>query len=353
MRVPRLPSLRRFPSFRDLDQVVVGVVAVVVGGLLVAGAFAVGALDVFDDTYRVTAVFDATGGIRTNAEVRLAGVAVGQVTGIEPDFQRGQVILTLDIDAGVELGPEPTAEIAAATLLGGNYVRLGGPVVEPYLESLPADDPRRRIPLERTRSPISLVRALSDTTSAVEAIDIEAVNRVLADLAGSTDRNRDVVPRIIESLTTVGAAIRARDEELARLVANGEQLSAALAARDDQILQVIDAATVLLGTLEQRRDELTTILGAGSDAVVQLSDTISQHRGAIDTILRDAHVLLDGVGRNVSTINTSLAYAGPLFVLLGNTVNPTGGFDVAVEGLVLSVDQFQGLLALLFPAGGS
>ncbi len=29
-----------------------------------------------------------------------------------------------------------TAQISSATLLGGNYVRLGGPVVEPYLESL-------------------------------------------------------------------------------------------------------------------------------------------------------------------------------------------------------------------------
>lgn len=337
-------------SFRDFNPVVVGIVAVVVGALGVSAAFVFGTVRPFESSYAVTAVFESTGGLKANAEVRLAGVDVGRVTGVRADFERGQVIVSMAIDEGIDLGPEMTAQISAATLLGGNYVRLEGRVEEPYLASLPSDDRRRRIPLDRTRAPVSLVQALSDTTSAVEAIDIDAVNQVLSELAGATDRNRDVVPRIIESLTTVGAAIAARDAELERLVANGRQISEALAARDDQIVALIDAAAVLLDTLQQRRDELAALLGSGSDAVVTLTETITEHRAAIDALLADAHVLLDGVGRNLSTINTTLAYAGPLFSLLANTINPSGGFDVAIEGFVVSVDQFRGLLGILFPS---
>lgn len=340
----------RVPSFRDLDPVLVGVVAVVVAALGVGGAFLLGTVRPFDDTYRISAVFESTGGLKRNAEVRLAGVDVGRVVGVRADFERGQVIVSMDIDSGVELGPRTTAQISSATVLGGYYVRLGGPVVEPLLESLPSDDPRRRIPLDRTRAPVSLVQALSDTTTAVEAIDIDALNRVLTELAGATVRNRDVVPRIIESLTTVGAAIAARDAELERLVANGRVLAETLAERDGEIVRLIDAAAVLLDTLQQRRDELATLLGRGSDAVVELTRTITEHRAALDALLADAHVLLDGVGRNLTTINTSLAYAGPLFTLLAATVNPTGGFDVAIEGLVVSADQFRGLVGILFPA---
>src|SRR3546814_4774136 len=54
----------------------------------------------------------------------------------------------------------------------------------------------------------------------------------------------------------------------------------------------------------------STILGAGSEAVVTLTDTISEHRADIDALLTDAHVLLDGIERNTGIINTSLAWAG-------------------------------------------
>ena len=80
-----------------------------------------------------------------------------------------------------------------------------------------------------------------------------------------------------------------------------------------------------------------------------LSTTISEHRAAIDDILADAHVLLDGVDRRIGSINTGLAYAGPVFQLLGAVAGDEGGFDVAVEGFVASADQLRGLLSILFP----
>src|SRR3546814_18347556 len=81
-----------------------------------------------------------------------------------------------------------------------------------------------------------------------------------------------------------------------------------------------------LDRLTTRRDELTTILGAGSEAVVTLTDTIREHRSDIDALLADAHVLLGGIARTTGTINTSLAWAGPLFGLLGNVMSDDGGF---------------------------
>src|SRR3546814_20214300 len=64
------------------------------------------------------------------------------------------------------------AEIGAATLLGGYYLGLTGPVEEPFLHELP--EAERRIPLERTNTPVSLIGALGDTTSQIQAIDIDS-----------------------------------------------------------------------------------------------------------------------------------------------------------------------------------
>ena len=341
--------LRDLPSLRDVNQAVIGVVAIVLFMAFAVGAFAYGALDLTADRYALSAVFPSTGGIGKGADVRVAGVSVGEVTGVEPDFAAGQVVLRFEVDDGVDLGPATRAEIASATLLGGYYLRLSGPVEEPYLAELPGSDERRRIPLERTTAPISLVGTLSDTTRQVRALDIEAINDVLAQLAGATERNKELVPQLIDHLTTVGAAIQERDAELRTLVESGQKIAGTLADRDDEIVELVDAASVLLETLSQRRDELATVLGEGSEAVAALTRTITEHRAAIDSILEDAHVLLDGVDRSLGDLNTGLAYAGPVFELLGAVAGPEGGFDVSVEGFVGTLDQLRGFLSLLFP----
>src|SRR3546814_617617 len=108
-----------------------------------------------------------------------------------------------------------------------------------------------------------------------------------------------------------------------------------------------------LDRLTTRRDGLTTVLGAGSEAVVTLTDTIREHRSDIDALLADAHVLLGGIERNTGTINTSLAWAGPLFGLLGNVMSDDGGFDVAIEGVIGTADHIRALLGILIPQGGT
>lgn len=341
------------PSWRDVNQRALGLAAIVVVSGLATVAFTFGTLDLFSERYEISAVFPEAGGLKTKSDVRVAGVSVGEVTGVKPDFETGQVVVTMEVDEDVDLGPETSAEIGALTLLGGYYVGLSGPVEEPYLADLPDDDERRRIPLERTNTPVSLIGVLSDTTSQIQAIDVESINEVLRQLAAATDRNSEVVPSLLDSLSTVGAAVSARDEELRNLVTNAGDLSEVLAERDQEILTLVDSASVLLETLTERRDELASILGAGSDAVVTLTDTITRHREDIDKLLGDAHILLEGIARNTDVINTGLAWAGPLFGLVTNVISESGGFDVAIEGLVGTGDQLGALLGILIPPGGA
>src|SRR3546814_484332 len=201
----RLPHV---PSWRDVNQVTLGLVSLLVLAGFLTAAFSFGTLDLFSERYEMSAVFSDTGGLKKGDDVRVAGVPVGEVTGVHADFDAGQVIVNVEVDEGIDLGPQTRAEIGAATLLGGYYLGLTGPVEEPFLHELP--EAERRIPLERTNTPVSLIGALGDTTSQIQAIDIDSINAVLRDLAGATDRNADVVPSMLDSLTTVGAA---RSEE--------------------------------------------------------------------------------------------------------------------------------------------
>lgn len=332
-------KLPRIPSFRDVNQIAIGLVGIIAIAALLTGVFAYGTIGTGGGTYELSAVFTDTGGIKSGAEVRVAGVKVGLVTGVEADFETGQVILTFDVDEGTELGPDTRAEIAAATLLGGYYLRLSGPVEEPYLESLPDGDPGRRIDLDHTRNPLSLIGTLSDTTNLLEAIDIDDINQVMSELADATHRNIDLVPELLADLTQIGDAVSSREQQIRELIGNGEQITATLASRDAELVALIDSATTLLDTITARRDELATTLGSGASAVTQLTELITTHRASIDSLLADAHVFLGRVGDNIDVINQGIGDAGTLLALLAATRNPTGGFDVTVEGIIASNDQ--------------
>ena len=123
-------------SFRDRDPVVLGLVSVAVIALLLVAVFLTGSLGLLASRYTVTGVFTDTGGLHSGNDVKVAGIKVGEVTAVEPDFSRGTVLITWEVDSGVDLGPQTRAEARTSNILGGRYLRLTGPVAEPYLADL-------------------------------------------------------------------------------------------------------------------------------------------------------------------------------------------------------------------------
>lgn len=103
--------------------------------LIAAGAFVVYAQGQLDrnssqDSYEITARFSTVGDLSRGAEVRIAGVPVGTVSGIELDpatyFARAELMVRSDI----EIPLDSTAKISTAGLLGGAFVEIepGGSV---------------------------------------------------------------------------------------------------------------------------------------------------------------------------------------------------------------------------------
>lgn len=75
--------------------------------------------------YTVTAVFSNIGGLKARAPVTVAGVKVGEVTGItlQPGSLRANVTMKLNNDKPIPFD-ETTARILTQGLLGSNYISL-------------------------------------------------------------------------------------------------------------------------------------------------------------------------------------------------------------------------------------
>ena len=157
--------------FRERNPIPIGAVGIGLIGLLLFGAFNAQNLPLIGsgDTYH--AAFTEAGGIRKDDDVRIAGVRVGKVTGIELDGSHVRVDFTINADAA--FGPQTGASIRMKTLLGQKYVALA-PKGTGQLS------PDSEIPLGRTVSSYDIVNAFSDLTTTTEQIDT-------GQLAGSLD----------------------------------------------------------------------------------------------------------------------------------------------------------------------
>lgn len=100
--------------------------AVVVAVAVIFFVFAYGKADVGRVSgITVTADFATVGGLKPGADVRLAGIKVGTVTGLalgEAPFYGA--VATLNLREGLDLPDDSSAAIASEGLMGGNYVQL-------------------------------------------------------------------------------------------------------------------------------------------------------------------------------------------------------------------------------------
>ena len=74
--------------------------------------------------YTLHAAFDNVGGISSGADVRIAGLKVGSVTGLVIDPKSYQAVATFTVQSDIKLSADSSAVIATGGLLGGNFISL-------------------------------------------------------------------------------------------------------------------------------------------------------------------------------------------------------------------------------------
>jgi phospholipid/cholesterol/gamma-HCH transport system substrate-binding protein len=110
---------------RSIAEVLAGaVVLLVAGGFLAYAVTNSGRSTLSGPALTLTAKFDRIDGLAPGADVRIAGVKVGSVTGQRIDPQSFLAVLTFRIDSSLRLPSDSSAEIASEGLLGGRFVSL-------------------------------------------------------------------------------------------------------------------------------------------------------------------------------------------------------------------------------------
>jgi phospholipid/cholesterol/gamma-HCH transport system substrate-binding protein len=77
-----------------------------------------------DNHYYLNARFNSVAGLKTGAQVELAGVAIGQVDAITLDQKKYVALVRLKIKNGIELADDVIASVKTAGLIGDKYINI-------------------------------------------------------------------------------------------------------------------------------------------------------------------------------------------------------------------------------------
>ena len=108
----------------SVAETVIGavVLAAAAGFLLYAGQTR--GVQLGGESYPLSARFRSAEGISVGTDVRLAGINVGSVTGLELDPATFEARTSFTVDGNLRLPADSDVKIASESLLGGNYVEI-------------------------------------------------------------------------------------------------------------------------------------------------------------------------------------------------------------------------------------
>jgi phospholipid/cholesterol/gamma-HCH transport system substrate-binding protein len=301
-------------SFRDMNPYVVGLVSVLLLGGATGFAFLVGTLNLLEQAYPMQGMFTDASGLRTGDHVKVAGVKVGRVTGVDVDREAGAVIVEWVVDDGIEIRDGASAEIALSSLLGAKELRihdaLDGDVA---MADLPEE--QRAIPIERTRTPFDLFELTREATEGVQELETDQLNQLFVDLADITEGKEATVEDLLEGIQRVGAAVNDRESHFDDLLAQADRLSETLADKDDELLSLLDSSEQILQVLVARRNDLALVLGETADTVQELDRLITANQQQLDAALDSLAPTLDVVSAQQDDVDRALAWLGPGILL--------------------------------------
>lgn len=240
-------------------------VSIIVTGTLAAimGNFGFGS----QTEYR--AVFSNASMLEKGDDVRVAGVSVGEVKGVEIQ-NRNQALITFKVKSDVPLTRASRAEIRFLNLVGSRYMSLAQG--DTGAASLKAGEV---IPVSRTSPALNLTELFNGFRPLFQALDPTEVNKLSMNL--------------IRVLQGEGGTIQS-------LLGNTASLTNALADRDELVGNAIDSLSQMLETVDGRHDQLNTL-------VIELKNlltNVAKDRDTIGSSLKN----ISGLSGEVATLLT-------------------------------------------------
>jgi phospholipid/cholesterol/gamma-HCH transport system substrate-binding protein len=291
------PDLFKLVVFTVVTVLATGVLAATIGNFR------------FTSAKHYQAVFSDVTGVLPGDDVRIAGVVVGKVGGVEVK-DRSLALLRFGVDADRPLSTTTRAVLRYRNLVGQRYLAL----VEGAGDPAPLPD-GATIPLERTQPALDLSVLFNGFKPLFAALSPDEVNRLSFEIVRTLQGEGGTINSLLAHTAELTSALADRDQVIGDLLVQLDKVLATTDERDQQLSDLIIQLQRLVSGLANDRGAIGSALVNIDALAATTGDLLQQGRaplkddigqlGRLSQTLRDNQGTVDGVlGRLPNKLDT-------------------------------------------------
>ncbi|GAB2524250.1 MCE family protein [Nocardia heshunensis] len=271
----------------------------------------------------IKAEFVQTAGVKVGDKVDVSGVPVGTISGAE--LEGDHVLITLNVDKKVKLGPDAKASIKMATLLGARYIDL-----------TPGDGSGikgNRIPKANTVVPYNLADVVQEGTPKFEELD----TKKLADSLNLINQQMGDTPNMtVQALDAIGALAKTmnnRKDQVDQLLKDLDRVTKILGDNRNSLLLVITQGDAIASRVMERQGLLKSLLDNIATLSGQLQQIGAQNQNQFGPTLIQLNTMADGLQKNKDNLDRMLSILPPSVRQFNNAFGNGNYGEVALPWL--------------------
>ncbi len=268
--------------------------------------------------------FSDSGGISTGDKVRIAGMNVGRVEGLEIDGDH--VLMKFSIGTHT-IGTESRLAVKTDTILGKK-------VLEIETRGSARLRPGATLPIGQSTTPYQIYDAFFDVTKAASGWDIDAVKQSLHVLSHTIDQTYPHLSAALDGVAKFSDTLGKRDEQIKHLLAQSNQVAAVLGDRSEQVDRALVNAKALLAAFNERGQAIDALLGNIAAFSQQIKGFIDDNPN-LNHLFEQLHQLSDILVQRKDDIAEGLTEVGKFLPSLNEAVASGPFFKVVLHNLAL------------------
>ncbi|HUY63601.1 MAG TPA: MCE family protein [Acidimicrobiales bacterium] len=272
-----------------LQPTALKVLAFAVGCLLVLAVLAakIGNITFFSHRVAYAAQMADATGLQPADDVKIAGVTVGQVTGVT--VQRAHAVVSFALDSDVHLRADTQVGTQWHNVLGQQFLYLYPGHSGPMLRA------GATLPLSQNTPSADIGALLNSLGPLLGALHPQQANEVVTAFAQALQGDEAQINQLIGNASTVSQTVGAADTQVGQLVDNLNQVLGALSQRSGDLGQVIANLDTVAQSLSGRNDLLD-----------QTVTNLGQVAGEVATLEADTHGSLSSAIANLEAVSADV-----------------------------------------------
>lgn len=249
---------------------------------------------------KYSAVFSDASRLKSGDTVRIAGIRVGTVQGVELQADR-TVLVTFDADRNTQLTTGTKAAIRYLNLVGDRYLELIDTPDSTKL--LPAG---AQIPEQQTAPALDLDLLLGGLKPVIQGLNPQDVNALTGSLVQILQGQGGTLESLLGKTSSFTNSLADNNAVIEQLIDELRTVLDTLAKDGDEFSGAIDKLEQLVTGLSQDRDPIGTAIEQLDNGTSSLADLLGRARsplnGTVDGLNRVAPLLDNDLGRLDATL---------------------------------------------------